>query len=81
VDSAFAGLRVLPPGEGHAFHRSREIRLHPDRLPGEGPPRLLTLYGGKLTVWRATAEKVMKRVAPSLPQRKIRARTSELRLR
>jgi len=80
VDSAFAGLRVLPPGEGHAFHRSREIRLHPDRPPTQGPPRLLTLYGGKLTVWRATAEKVMERIAASLPQRKTRARTGELRL-
>ena len=81
VASAFAGLRVLPAGEGHVFQRSRETRLHPDRLPAEGPLRLLSLYGGKLTVWRATAEKVMQRMAPALPQCKPVARTSELRLR
>ena len=81
VASAFAGLRVLPAGEGHVFQRSRETHLHPDRLPAEGPLRLLSLYGGKLTVWRATAEKVMQRMAPALPQRKPVARTSELLLR
>ena len=28
---SFAGLRVLPTGEGHAFHRSREVILDTDR--------------------------------------------------
>ncbi len=77
---AFAGLRVLPGGEGHVFHRSREIILHPDRPLSAGPLRLLTLYGGKLTVWRATGEKVMKVLAPSLPRIKAKARTSRLPL-
>lgn len=77
---AFAGLRVLPGGKGHVFHRSREITLHPDRPASTGPPRLLTLYGGKLTVWRATAEKTMKVLAPSLPRIKPKARTSRLPL-
>jgi glycerol-3-phosphate dehydrogenase len=40
----------------------------------------LTLYGGKLTVWRATAEKVMRHIAPALPQRKRRAKTNALQL-
>ena len=30
----FAGLRVLPAGGGHAFHRSRETLLLPDRRSG-----------------------------------------------
>lgn len=77
---AFAGLRVLPGGAGHVFHRSREIILHPDRPLSAGPPRLLTLYGGKLTVWRATGEKAMKMLAPSLPQVKPKASTSQLPL-
>lgn len=76
----FAGLRVLPGGEGHVFHRSREIILHPDRPSSAGPLRLLTLYGGKLTVWRATGEKAMKMLAPSLPQVKPKAKTSRLPL-
>jgi glycerol-3-phosphate dehydrogenase len=41
---------------------------------------LLTLYGGKLTVWRATAEKVMQHIAPALPRRKRRAETREIML-
>lgn len=77
VRSAFAGLRVLLKGHGRAFDRPRDTVLavdQPDR------PRLLTIYGGKLTTYRATAEKVMRRLAPSLPQRKPRADTRELRI-
>jgi glycerol-3-phosphate dehydrogenase len=80
LPEAFAGLRVLPSGEGHVFHRSRELILHPDRPASAGPLRLLTLYGGKLTVWRATGEQAMKVLAPSLPRVKPRARTSRLPL-
>jgi glycerol-3-phosphate dehydrogenase len=76
VDS-FAGVRVLPAGHGHAFHRSRETLLVCDRPTR---PRVLGIYGGKLTGWRATAEQVMKRVEGSLPDRPARADTSELRL-
>ena len=74
---AFAGLRVLPTGSGHAFHRSREVILDTDR---DRAPRLLTVYGGKLTGWRATAAKVIKRLAESLPQRTARADTAALPL-
>ena len=75
---AFAGLRVLPAGGGHAFHRSRETLLDTDR---RRRPRLLTIYGGKLTTWRAVAARVMQRIAPSLPQRRALARTDQLELR
>ncbi len=74
---SFAGLRVLPAGKGHAFHRSREVILE---THGHPSPRLLSIYGGKLTAWRATAEKVLRVIATSLPQREARARTSELPL-
>ncbi len=76
VDS-FAGLRVLPAGAGHAFHRSRETLLVADRPMR---PRALGIYGGKLTGWRATAEHVLRRIAPSLPERRARADTRTLRL-
>jgi glycerol-3-phosphate dehydrogenase len=76
IDS-FAGLRVLPPGRGHAFHRSRETFLATDR---RRRPRVLGVYGGKLTGWRATAERVMRRIAESLPARRARANTRTLRL-
>ena len=75
---AFAGLRVLPGGEGHAFHRSRETLLHTDRVV---KPRLLSVYGGKLTTWRAVAQRALRIVGASLPQRPARARTDRLMLR
>jgi glycerol-3-phosphate dehydrogenase len=76
VDS-FAGLRVLPAGEGHAFHRSRETLLMTDRTLR---PRALSIYGGKLTGWRATAEHAYARIASSLPARAARADTRTLRI-
>ncbi|MGD8378304.1 MAG: FAD-dependent oxidoreductase [Gammaproteobacteria bacterium] len=76
VDS-FAGLRVLPARAGRAFRRSREIILHTDRRVR---PRVLSIYGGKLTSYRADALKVMRRVAASLPDRKARADTADLAL-
>lgn len=75
--ASWAGLRVLPGGEGHAFHRSRETVLHTDR---RDRPQVLTVYGGKLTSYRATAEKVAERISGSLPRRKPIARTTELPL-
>lgn len=77
VESAFAGLRVLPVGSGHAFHRSRETLLLADRARA---PRLLSIYGGKLTTWRAVAARALQRIAASLPVCAARARTDRLPL-
>jgi glycerol-3-phosphate dehydrogenase len=74
---AFAGLRVLPAGGGHAFHRSRETLLTPDRPQR---PRVLSIYGGKLTTWRAVAARALALIAPSLPARRAPARTDRLAL-
>ncbi|MGA8708278.1 MAG: FAD-dependent oxidoreductase [Steroidobacteraceae bacterium] len=73
----FAGLRVLPAGNDRAFHRSRETQLVLDRRTR---PRVLSVYGGKLTTWRAVAERALTEVAASLPKRTPRARTDRLRL-
>jgi len=75
---SWAGLRVLPAGEGHAFHRSRETILHRDR---PDKPRLISIYGGKLTSYRATAAKLMEQIKPSLPSRRKRGDTRRLPLR
>ncbi len=75
---AFAGLRVLPAKSGRAFNRSRETLLDTDRARR---PRVLTIYGGKLTTWRAAAAKVVARMSGSLPQRRALARTDRLELR
>lgn len=73
--SAFAGLRVLPSGTGTAFGRPRDTTLH------AALPRLLTVYGGKLTAYRVTAERVMQQIAPALPPRNIIADTRTLKLK
>ncbi len=80
VLEAFAGLRVLPAGSGHAFHRSREVVLDVDVEEKKDHPRVLSIYGGKLTAWRATAEKVMSRIEGSLPARKRAIDTRTIRL-
>jgi glycerol-3-phosphate dehydrogenase len=78
IFAVFAGLRVLPAKGGSPFGRSRETILHPDH---PAKPRVLTVYGGKLTAYRATAAAVMARLHPSLPSRKAVATTDTLPLK
>ncbi len=75
---AFAGVRVLPIGNGETSSRPRETTLITDRAY---QPRLLSILGGKLTAYRATAEKVLKKLATSLPSRTAIADTRTLLLR
>jgi glycerol-3-phosphate dehydrogenase len=78
IESRFAGLRVLPSASETAFTRSRETIFTPDRDPR---PRVLSIYGGKLTGWRAAAEEVLGRIAPALGPRTRRGSTDTLILR
>lgn len=73
----FAGLRVLPAASGAAFARSRETMLPVDNA---AQPRVISIFGGKLTGYRATAQKVLRLLAATLPPRKARADTREVRL-
>lgn len=77
VADAFAGLRVLPAGHGPFGRRSRETLIY-DHDGASGP--LLTVYGGKLTAYRLTAERVIRRVRPWLPLRRAVADTRSLHL-
>ena len=77
IDSAFAGLRVLPRMAGSAFSRPRETLFHVDDA---NQPRVATIYGGKLTAYRLTAEKFIQRFAPHLPERRRRGDTRRLPL-
>ena len=77
IVDAFAGLRVLPSGGDNLNKQPRDTALHVDR---DHKPRVLTIYGGKLTAYRATAEKVATRIASSLPTREQIADTRQLRL-
>ena len=74
VSDSSAGLRVLPSGDGPAFDKPRERILHTDSaIPG-----LVTIYGGKLTGYRATAEKVIALLQPQLPASESIADTATL---
>jgi glycerol-3-phosphate dehydrogenase len=74
---AFSGLRVLPRDAERPFARARELILETDR---GYKPRLISLYGGKLTSYRADSLKVLRKVRGSLPQREARGDTARLPL-
>jgi glycerol-3-phosphate dehydrogenase len=78
ITRRFAGLRVLPAAGAAAFDRSRETIYSTDR---ETRPRVLGIFGGKLTGWRAAAAHVLDRIGSSLPVRPRRAATDQLILR
>lgn len=78
ITARFAGLRVLPAANQAAFDRSRETIITVDR---DACPRVLGIYGGKLTGWRAAAAHVMERIGPSLPAGTKPAATDQLILR
>jgi glycerol-3-phosphate dehydrogenase len=69
----FAGLRVLPRSDKTAFARPREVMFAVD---DELRPRVLSVMGGKLTTYRATAQEALLRLAPSLPTKERRADTA-----
>ncbi|MGH8645261.1 MAG: FAD-dependent oxidoreductase, partial [Gammaproteobacteria bacterium] len=72
---AFAGLRCLPITRGPITARPRETVLLTDQ---KQRPRLVSVYGGKLTAFRATAEAVLTRIRPSLPLRQRIADTGQI---
>lgn len=74
---AFAGLRVLPREEGAAFSRPRDTRLLMNQEPNG---RALSIYGGKLTTYRLTAEKVVRRLAAVLPPARRQGDTRKIKL-
>lgn len=76
VLAAFAGVRVLPHANGAYAKRARETALYVDPALA----RVLSIYGGKLTGYRATAEKAMHRLNSLLPGRTPRAKTARLML-
>ncbi|MDE2460228.1 MAG: FAD-dependent oxidoreductase [Gammaproteobacteria bacterium] len=77
IRTSFAGLRVLPRGSKRAFRRSREILLLTDRPQR---PRLLSVYGGKLTSYRADAARALRLIRTALPARPSKGDTRSLPL-
>ena len=77
ISDQFSGLRVLPRSQKNANQRSRETIYLRDR---KHKPRLLSIFGGKLTAYRATAEQVINYIEPSLPKRTISIDTKKIKL-
>lgn len=69
----FAGVRALPAGGGTYGARARDTLLH-----ASGP--ILSIYGGKLTGYRATAKRALQRLRSLLPPRRPLADTEQLPL-
>lgn len=74
---AFAGLRVLSADKTGLSARPRETRIITDCAYA---PRLISIYGGKLTAYRATAERVLAWARVTLPIAKQKADTRTMRL-
>lgn len=74
---SFAGLRVLPKNDQNAFSRSRDVMMSCDN---EASPRVVSVVGGKLTTYRATAEQVLAKIRPSLPGATVRGDTRKIKL-
>jgi glycerol-3-phosphate dehydrogenase len=72
-----AGLRVLPKTLASAFSRPREVTLTVD---DERAPHFVAIWGGKLTGYRATADKVLGLLRATLPTRERVADTTTLKL-
>jgi glycerol-3-phosphate dehydrogenase len=74
---SFAGARVLPKGDESMFNRPRDTVYFTDpQLPG-----YLALMGGKLTGYRATAEKTMKKIQLHLSEKTAVADTRDIKLK
>ena len=77
IYGSFSGLRVLPHASGKAFSRPRETTFHIDKKIA---PRVATIYGGKLTAYRITAENFVRKMSKILPKRTRKAHTKEIPL-
>ncbi|ABZ75380.1 FAD dependent oxidoreductase [Shewanella halifaxensis HAW-EB4] len=75
VDS-FCGVRVLPKLSGNAFDQPRDT-LQKSQL---SHPKLLSLYGGKLTTYRTTATEVIEWVEDAIGERPSLANFDKLQL-
>jgi glycerol-3-phosphate dehydrogenase len=78
VLDSFAGVRVLPAGKRSPFSRARESVIARSDS-GSGAP-IVSIYGGKLTTWRYTAEQVLAALRPVLGYLPLQADTRQLPL-
>ena len=77
IAQVFAGIRVLPAGSGKASSKSRDTHL---LIDNKEKPRLVSIFGGKLTSYRSTSEKVLGLARKSLPMQAPVTSTRRLKL-
>lgn len=77
VTDSFAGLRVLPRGRSGFSARPRETMVQYDN---HFHPRLVSLYGGKLTTYRSTSARIIERLSRTLGRRGKKLDTAEIML-
>jgi glycerol-3-phosphate dehydrogenase len=68
VRASYAGLRVLPSGDGESVHARRETVF------SRGPGGMLSVAGGKLTTYRRIALEALERLRPDLGLRQLDTR-------
>jgi glycerol-3-phosphate dehydrogenase len=71
----FAGLRVFASTDKNDFSKPRDTVLY------KSQNRVINVYGGKLTTYRSTAQRVMKKLSFVLPTRNIKALTENIKLK
>ncbi|MEJ6519686.1 FAD-dependent oxidoreductase [Shewanella bicestrii] len=76
IVQTFCGVRVLPKQASSAFERPRDTLMQ----TSISHPRLLSLYGGKLTTFRSTSAEVLEWVEQKLGKRTPIADVDSLRL-
>jgi glycerol-3-phosphate dehydrogenase len=77
VLESFAGVRVLPASNDRAFNRARESVIE---LFNENSTPLISIYGGKLTTYRHTAELIENLLRKSIGEKSALVDTRELQL-
>lgn len=65
ICGSFCGVRVLPKVNGDAFNAPRDTLMHTN----VSHPRLLSIYGGKLTTFRASSAEVLDWIKARLGSR------------
>ncbi|QYJ85513.1 glycerol-3-phosphate dehydrogenase/oxidase [Shewanella mesophila] len=76
IVASYCGIRVLPKLSGDTFDLPRETLMSSQ----DSHPHLLTIYGGKLTTFRHTAEEVVTWISAQLGARPIKADINSLPL-
>ena len=74
IIDTFCGLRVLPENNVSAFKKSRDSLI----VESKSCPGLIALIGGKLTVYRASAERVISKI--STDKKRLRNNTRKIKL-